>query len=109
MSALTMGGSVMMGAIIYGKELYHFLKPRRIGVYGPTMVGKTTLDRYMTTPGEMEHVEDRTLHPKRLLGEVTFYLAGPKNVLGGRESVGLSSLLMWADSNDSGTYGLTTW
>jgi len=68
MSALTMGGSVMMGAIIYGKELYHFLKPRRIGVYGPTMVGKTTLDRYMTTPGEMEDVENRTLHPKRLLG-----------------------------------------
>tara|TARA_Y100001938_G_C8091672_1_gene435415 strand:+ start:1094 stop:1819 length:726 start_codon:yes stop_codon:yes gene_type:complete len=68
MTAVTMGGSIMMGALMYGRELYHFLKPRRVGVYGPTMVGKTTLDRFMTTPGEMEDVEDRTLHPKRLIG-----------------------------------------
>ena len=57
-----------MGAIVYGKELYNFLKPRRIGVYGPSMVGKTTLDRYMTTPGEMEDVEERTTHTGRLVG-----------------------------------------
>tara|TARA_R110002020_G_scaffold65234_3_gene172341 strand:+ start:223 stop:939 length:717 start_codon:yes stop_codon:yes gene_type:complete len=65
---MTMGGSIMMGAIVYGRELYHFLKPRRVGIYGPTMVGKTTLDRFMTTPGEMEDVDERTLHAKKLLG-----------------------------------------
>jgi hypothetical protein len=57
-----------MGAIVYGKELYNFLKPRRIGVYGPTMVGKTTLDQFMTTPGEMADVEERTVHDSRLIG-----------------------------------------
>ena len=61
-------GSILMGAIVYGKELYNFLKPRRVGIYGPTMVGKTTLDRFMTTPGEMEDVEDRTNHEPRLIG-----------------------------------------
>ena len=62
------GGSILMGAIVYGKELYNYLKPRRVGVYGPTLVGKTTLDRYMTTPGEMEEIEERTMHDTRLVG-----------------------------------------
>jgi len=61
------GGSVLMGAMVYGREIYNFWKPRRIGIYGPKLVGKTTLDRYMTTPGEMEEVEERTKHPERLL------------------------------------------
>ena len=63
----TLAGSALMGAIVYGREAYRYLKPRRIGVYGPTMVGKTTLDIFMRTPGEMEAIEDRTMHPKRLL------------------------------------------
>ena len=63
----TFAGSALMGAVVYGKELYNFLKPRRIGVYGPTLVGKTTLDRFMRTPGEMEEVEERTMHAKRLI------------------------------------------
>ena len=61
-------GCVLMGAVVYGKELYNFLKPRRIGVYVPSMVGKTTLDRYLTTAGEMEDVEERTTHTGRLVG-----------------------------------------
>jgi len=63
----TMAGSALMGAVVYGKELYNFLKPRRLGVYGPTLVGKTTLDAFMKTPGEMETVEERTMHAKRIL------------------------------------------
>ena len=43
-----------MGGMVFAKELWHYWKPRKVGVYGPTMVGKTTLDRYMTTPGEMK-------------------------------------------------------
>tara|TARA_B100000287_G_scaffold47900_2_gene42675 strand:- start:218 stop:931 length:714 start_codon:yes stop_codon:yes gene_type:complete len=60
------GGSVLMGVAIYGKALYNSWKPRRVGIYGASMVGKTTLDRYMTTPGEMEEIaeDERTDHFK---------------------------------------------
>ena len=34
-----------------------------------TLVGKTTLDEFMTTPGEMGAIEERTLHPRRLIGK----------------------------------------
>ena len=61
-----MAGSALVGGVVFAKELYHYWKPRRVGVYGPTMVGKTTLDRYMTTPGEMEDIplDERTKHFK---------------------------------------------
>tara|TARA_R110002020_G_scaffold13139_3_gene47414 strand:+ start:4020 stop:4736 length:717 start_codon:yes stop_codon:yes gene_type:complete len=65
---MAMGGSALMGAVIYGRELWNYWKPRRVAIYGPTMVGKTTLDCYMTTPGEMGDIEERTLHPSRLFG-----------------------------------------
>ena len=60
------GGSVLVGAALYGQALYNSWKPRRVGIYGTSMVGKTTLDRYMTTPGEMEEipVDERTEHFK---------------------------------------------
>ncbi len=63
---MSLGGSAMVGGVVFAKELYHFWKPRRVGIYGPAMAGKTTLDRYMTTPGEMEEIElaDRTKHFK---------------------------------------------
>ena len=56
-----MSGAVLVGAALSGKELYDYWKPRRIGIYGPTMVGKTTLDMYMTTPGEMEDIPEAVL------------------------------------------------
>ncbi len=61
-----MGGSALVGGMVFARELWHYFVPRRIGIYGPTTVGKTTLDRYMTTPGEMEDIslEDRTKHFK---------------------------------------------
>ena len=63
---MSLGGSAMVGGVVFAKELYHFWKPRRVGMYGPAMAGKTTLDRYMTTPGEMEDIDlaDRTKHFK---------------------------------------------
>ena len=59
-------GSVLVGAALYGKTLYNSWKPRKVGIYGTSMVGKTTLDRYMTTPGEMEEIseDERTKHFK---------------------------------------------
>ena len=62
------GGSVLVGVALWGKQLYNNWKPRRVGIYGASMVGKTTLDKYMTTPGEMEEIpeHERTKHFKLL-------------------------------------------
>jgi len=59
-------GSALVGAAVFGQSLYNSWRPRRVGVYGAAMVGKTTLDRYMTTPGEMDEIsdEERTTHMK---------------------------------------------
>ena len=61
-------GSALVGAALWGQNLYNSWKPRKVGIYGAGLVGKTTLDRYMTTPGEMEEIpdEDRTVHLKLL-------------------------------------------
>ena len=61
-------GTALVGAAMWGQHLYNSYKPRKVGVYGAPMVGKTTLDRYMTTPGEMEEIseEDRTIHSRIL-------------------------------------------
>ena len=62
------GGSVLVGVALWGKQIWNNWKPRKVGIYGASMVGKTTLDKYMTTPGEMEDIpiEDRTEHYKIL-------------------------------------------
>ena len=62
------GGSVLVGVALWGQQLYNNWKPRRVGIYGASMVGKTTLDKYMTTPGEMEEIpeHERTKHFKLL-------------------------------------------
>ena len=62
-------GSVLVGAALWGQNLYNSWKPRSVGIYGTPKVGKTTLDRFMTTPGEMEDIpdEERTSH-NRFLG-----------------------------------------
>lgn len=62
------GGSVLVGVALWGKQLYNNWKPRRVGIYGASMVGKTTLDKYMTTPGEMEEIpeHERTKHFKMI-------------------------------------------
>ncbi len=59
-------GSVLVGVALYGKQAYNNWKSRRVGIYGASMVGKTTLDKYMTTPGEMEEIpeHERTKHFK---------------------------------------------
>ena len=59
-------GTALVGAAVWGQALYNSWRPRKVGIYGAPKVGKTTLDRYMTTPGEMEAIpdEDRTTHEK---------------------------------------------
>lgn len=63
-----MAGSALVGAAVWGQQIYNNWKSRRIGIYGASMVGKTTLDKYMTTPGEMEEIpeHERTNHFKLL-------------------------------------------
>ena len=63
-----MAGSALVGAALWGQQIYNNWKSRRVGIYGASMVGKTTLDRYMTTPGEMEEIpiDERTDHFKIL-------------------------------------------
>jgi len=74
-------GSALVGAAVFGQTLYNSWRPRRVGVYGAAMVGKTTLDRYMTTPGEMEEISDdeRTSHMK-ILGRYMMPKATRKRV-----------------------------
>ena len=74
-------GSALVGAAVFGQNLYHAWRPRRVGVYGASLVGKTTLDRYMTTPGEMEEIplDARTSHT-RLLGRYLLPKATRKRV-----------------------------
>lgn len=65
MSALIAGHMVMASAsALY--TLYRILKPFRVGIYGPSMVGKTTLDQYLTVPGDIDPIPYhlRTAHPK---------------------------------------------
>jgi hypothetical protein len=61
-------GSALVGGVVFARELYHYWIPRRVGVYGPPLAGKTTLDNFLTTPGEMEEIplEQRTSHTKVL-------------------------------------------
>ena len=61
-------GTAVVGAMVWGKAVINAWRPRKVGIYGAGLTGKTTLDRYMTTPGEMEEIpeEDRTTHFKML-------------------------------------------
>ena len=49
--------------LVHGKTFV----PRHVGVYGASLSGKTTLDRQLTTKGEIRELEekDRTYHTKK--------------------------------------------
>jgi len=65
MSALVAGHMLMASASAF-YSLYRILRPYRVGIYGPSMVGKTTLDQYLTVPGDIDPIPYnlRTAHPK---------------------------------------------
>jgi len=65
MSALIAGHMLMASATAL-HSLYRVLRPYRVGIYGPSLVGKTTLDQYLTVPGDIEAIplNFRTSHPK---------------------------------------------
>ena len=63
MSALVAGHMFMAGFSAM-HSLYRIFKPYRVGIYGPSMTGKTTLDQYLTVPGDIDPIPDafRTTH-----------------------------------------------
>lgn len=63
MSAL-IAGHFILGSISVAHALYRILKPYRVGIYGPSQTGKTTLDQYMTVPGDIDPIpiHFRTTH-----------------------------------------------
>jgi len=65
MSAL-IAGHMLMASTSALYAMYRVLKPYRVGIYGPSLVGKTTLDQYLTVPGDIEPIplHFRTSHPK---------------------------------------------
>ena len=80
-------GTALVGAAVWGQALYHSWRPRRVGIYGAPKVGKTTLDRFMTTPGEMEAIadEDRTTHEKMFKVSGAYKMPKPTRKRGGWE------------------------
>ena len=64
MSSTLLAGHVILASFNAIKKVYRTLKPHKIGIYGPTMTGKTTLDQYLTVPGDIEPIplEFRTSH-----------------------------------------------
>lgn len=65
MSSAVLAGHIIVASVNAIKRLYRVLRPFKIGVYGPTLTGKTTLDQYLTVPGDIEPIpiEFRTTHP----------------------------------------------
>ena len=57
-------GHILLGSAQIANYLYRLLKPHKIGIYGPSMVGKTTLDQYLTVPGDIDPIPEelRTTH-----------------------------------------------
>lgn len=65
MSSTVLAGHILLASVNAIKTIYRNLKPFKIGVYGPSMTGKTTLDQYLTVPGDIEPIplHFRTTHP----------------------------------------------
>ncbi len=63
MSAVV-AGHLLIGSISALQKMYRILRPYRVGIYGPSMTGKKTLDQYLTVPGDIDPipVEMRTSH-----------------------------------------------
>ncbi len=66
MRPLVEGGAMAWGGILYLKHLWDSWKSHRIGIYGLWGCGKTTLNGYLNTSGELEEDSERitsTAHP----------------------------------------------
>lgn len=57
-------GHLLLGSAQIATYVYRLLRPHRVGIYGPSLTGKTTLDQYLTVPGDIDPIplELRTSH-----------------------------------------------
>ncbi len=64
MSAV-IAGHLLLASVNALQKIYRIMRPFRVGIYGPSMTGKTTLDQYLTVPGDIDPIplEMRTSHP----------------------------------------------
>ena len=65
MATWMFAGHLLMGSAQIATYVYRILRPHKVAIYGPSLAGKTTLDQYLTVPGEIDPipVELRTTHP----------------------------------------------
>ena len=78
----------MAGEIIVAHGMWEAIRsskqyvPHSVGVYGASMTGKTTLDRQLTTQGEVRPLgeEDRTHHRKKRSGQYALPLPTHKRI-----------------------------
>tara|TARA_R100000008_G_scaffold80020_1_gene62140 strand:- start:1403 stop:2134 length:732 start_codon:yes stop_codon:yes gene_type:complete len=64
MSSTVLAGHLIISSAKAIRRLYRNLRPFKVGIYGPSLTGKTTLDQYLTVPGDIEPIplEFRTSH-----------------------------------------------
>ena len=64
MSAV-IAGPLLISSVHALQKFYRILRPYRIGIYGPSMTGKTTLDQYLNVQGDIDPIpiEMRTSQP----------------------------------------------
>jgi len=65
MSSTLLAGHIAILGYNTIRRVYRTFRPYKIGIYGPSMTGKTTLDQYLTVPGDIETIPEafRTTHP----------------------------------------------
>lgn len=65
MATWMLAGHLLMGSAQLAAYVYRLIRPHKIAIFGPSLAGKTTLDQYLTVPGDIDPIphEMRTTHP----------------------------------------------
>jgi hypothetical protein len=65
MATWMFAGHLLMGSAQLATYIYRLIRPHKISILGPSLAGKTTLDQYLTVPGDIDPIplEMRTTHP----------------------------------------------
>lgn len=92
MSSWMFIGHLALGSAQLGAYLYRVLRPHKFGIYGPPLSGKTTLDQYLTVPGDIEPIPLalRTTHPMKH-GQFTLPQTSKKQIRWNGEKIPIST------------------
>ena len=58
MSSALVAGHILVLGYNTIRRIYRTFRPFKVGIYGPSMTGKTTLDQYLTVPGDIEPIPE---------------------------------------------------